>query len=40
MEASGSYERSRTLSDRHEIPANTYNLGCTAVAAGIRPLWI
>ena len=33
MEGSGFYERSRTLSNGHEIPANSHNLECTAVVA-------
>ena len=40
MEGSGFYERSRTLSDGHEIPANSRNMECTAVVADLRSSWI
>ena len=40
MEGYGFYERQRTLSDGHEIPANSRNPECTAVAADLGSLWI
>jgi len=40
MEGSGCYERSRTLSNGHEIPANSCNMECTAVTADLRSAWI
>ena len=40
MEGSGCFERSRTLSNGHEIPANSRNTECTAVTDEIRSSWI
>jgi len=36
MEGYGFYERSRTLSNGHEIAANSHNVGCTAVVPDSR----
>jgi hypothetical protein len=36
MEGSGFYERSRSLSDGHELPANSRNTECTTVVGEAR----
>ena len=36
MEGCGYYGRSLTVSDGHEIPTNSHNVGCTPVVADLR----